>query len=410
MEKVNTAIILDTRSINKDQTHAVRLRITNKGKRKTYLTGIKLTKEEWANVQGDYPRKQYKEYKTILSTIENRAIEVIRSMTTFSFEKFENQFNHGKNTSNDLFTLFENYIQLLKTEQRISTANSYTDALSSFKKFASYLKRKKIYPEQINPIWLKKFEDWKVNDGASPSTAGIYLRYLRNIINIEIDKGNFSKDDYPFGKRKYQIPASRNIKKALSIKEIEKLNRYEPVSIPEGKAKALWFFSYLANGMNMKDIANLRFKQISEKSIIFYRSKTKLSTKMDNKPILVPLLPQIKTIIDKWGQKEKNGNNFIFDILSAEDDLETQNKKIKQATKNTNKYLKRIAQRIGINSNLTTYVARHSYATVLKRSGAPIEFISESLGHKDLKTTENYLDSFEDETREKYQRKLLDFS
>ncbi|OYX08653.1 MAG: hypothetical protein B7Z16_18990, partial [Algoriphagus sp. 32-45-6] len=52
---------------------------------------------------------------------------------------------------------------------------------------------------------------------------------------------------------------------------------------------------------------------------------------------------------------------------------------------------------------------RHSFATVLKRSGAPTEFISESLGHKDLRTTENYLDSFEDNVKESFQKQLLNF-
>ena len=82
--------------------------------------------------------------------------------------------------------------------------------------------------------------------------------------------------------------------------------------------------------------------------------------------------------------------------------------KIKQATKTINKYCKRIGEELEIETKITTYTARHSFATVLKRAGAPIEFISESLGHKDLKTTENYLDSFENETRQVYQRKLLD--
>ena len=72
--------------------------------------------------------------------------------------------------------------------------------------------------------------------------------------------------------------------------------------------------------------------------------------------------------------------------------------------------MKNIGNDLGINIKLTTYSARHSFATALKRSGAPTEFISESLGHKDLKTTENYLDSFEDDMKESYQRQLLNFT
>ena len=71
--------------------------------------------------------------------------------------------------------------------------------------------------------------------------------------------------------------------------------------------------------------------------------------------------------------------------------------------------MKRIGEKLELDLKLTTYSARHSFATVLKRSGAPVEFISESLGHKDLRTTENYLDSFEDEVKEQYQRQLLNF-
>ena len=78
-----------------------------------------------------------------------------------------------------------------------------------------------------------------------------------------------------------------------------------------------------------------------------------------------------------------------------------------QFIKTINKYMKRIGTEIGYDKPLTTYAARHSYATILKRSGAPLRFISESLGHKSLLTTESYLDSFEDETRRKYAEMLV---
>jgi len=71
--------------------------------------------------------------------------------------------------------------------------------------------------------------------------------------------------------------------------------------------------------------------------------------------------------------------------------------------------MKQIGEALEIDKPLTTYAARHSFATVLKRSGASIEFISESLGHKNVQTTENYLDSFELETKLEMQKSLLNF-
>ena len=63
--------------------------------------------------------------------------------------------------------------------------------------------------------------------------------------------------------------------------------------------------------------------------------------------------------------------------------------------------MKEVAKAQGISQPVTTYSARHSFATVLKRSGASTEFISDALGHSNLNTTKNYLASFEDETLQK---------
>ncbi|MBR8840981.1 MAG: tyrosine-type recombinase/integrase, partial [Stigonema ocellatum SAG 48.90 = DSM 106950] len=82
---------------------------------------------------------------------------------------------------------------------------------------------------------------------------------------------------------------------------------------------------------------------------------------------------------------------------------------VRQFTKTINKYMGRIAQSLGMDKDVTTYTARHSFSTVLKRSGAPIEFISESLGHQDIRTTESYLDSFEDDVKLQYANALTAF-
>ena len=159
----------------------------------------------------------------------------------------------------------------------------------------------------------------------------------------------------------------------------------------------------------MKDIARLQYKNISTTSISFIREKTRRATKQNARPILVMMLPEIKKIINKWGTKPASPNTYVFGILDESDDALRQFKKVQGITKIINRYMKRIGNGLGISSKLTTYSARHSFATVLKRSGAPIEFISESLGHADLRTTETYLGSFEDSARKIFQKQLLNF-
>jgi len=71
--------------------------------------------------------------------------------------------------------------------------------------------------------------------------------------------------------------------------------------------------------------------------------------------------------------------------------------------------MKKIARKIGINENISTYMARHTYATIMKNSGQPIAFIAEQMGHANIQTTENYLASFGSEQRKQAAKELTDF-
>lgn len=406
---VTTGVILDKRNLRKDDTYAVKLRVTHKRQQQYYPINVFLTVEDWEKTQQKNPRKGYKEDKFYFNEIEQRAIDIIKKLHPFSFTSFERKFNQDSELQKDALILIENYIIFLRYEERFGTAQSYNDALKSFKNFLKTQKRKKIMVWNITPEWLKKYEKWMTEMGRSPTTIGFYLRNLRAIINMAIENGSLDKEEYPFGKRKYQIPSSKNIKKALKIIDIKKIVNYKPSNEYEAKARDLWLFSYLSNGLNVKDIANLQYKNIKDNKIAFIRAKTKNTTKHEQRKITVPINAEIKKIIKKWGIKNTNPDTYIFGIINNDDNLEKQYWKIKQATKIINKHMKHIGEELEITVKITTYTARHSFATVLKRSGAPIEFISESLGHKDLKTTENYLDSFEDDVKEAYQKKLLDF-
>ncbi|MBN1185682.1 MAG: site-specific integrase [Bacteroidales bacterium] len=407
---VTTAIILDTRKKRKDETYTVKLRVTYNRMQKYYPLGVHLTPEEWEKTLQPNPRGDNKDNKVFFNKIEHRAIEVIKELEPFSFQAFEKKFNQKAAPKKDVFYLLQEYSGELTKQERLTTAESYRSTLKSFKEFIKDTRKTKLMLADITPEWLSKYEKWMVENESSITTIGIYLRNLRTIINKAIEEGNLSNEFYPFGKRKYQIPSGKNIKKALTLNDIKKIVEYKTATPAEDKAKDLWLFSYLCNGANVKDIVKLQYRNINHKNITFIRSKTERATKSNQKPIVVMLLPEIRAIMDKWGVTSKEPENYVFGIISETDSPQTVLAKIKQATKTINKYMKRIGESLGFDLVLTTYSARHSFATVLKRSGAPIEFISESLGHKDLRTTENYLDSFEDDVKESFQKKLLDFN
>ena len=404
---VTTAVYLDTRRLLKDETFPIKLRITHKRKTRLYKTPFSSTKEDFKKItQSRNPKGELKDMKLELADLESEALDIIKKLPSFSFDLFEKKYNSDKGDSANLFFQFETIIINLRKEERIGSAITYLYARNSIKNFHS---KNYLDIHNITPQFLKEYERWMQKGGKSLTTVGIYLRCVRHLFNKAIDEEAITKQLYPFGKNKYQIPAPRSIKKALTLKELKLLYEYDAEEgSPEQMYRDLWFFSYLCNGMNIKDICLLKHKDIQGKHIYFNREKTKNSNR-NSKPVDVVIIDEIQSILDKWATKKLTPADYLFPFLkknqSATQIIET----TKQLVKMINKYIRLIAAKVGIEKNITTYWARHSYATVLKRSNVSLAYISEALGHKNLKTTESYLDSFEDDTKRVIANKLLKF-
>ncbi len=419
LDNATVKVVLKTGKIwlNAKGEYPVKLRITHGGKQKFYtVKGESATKDEFTAIMNPKSKGERKSKREKFEAIEARAKNAIEDLKEFSFEAFEQKYLPQKQQNNSTIQdYFEDKAIALDKVNKRQTATLYRATIKSLEHFDKNISFKK-----ITPTYLKKYEDWFVLEGKTPqkkgaekkggsyTTVGIYMRNLRYIINRAIN--NNVAIEYPFGKKdddKYSIPDSNNKKKALTIQDIEKLFSYKPTDRNEYLALNYWLFSYLCNGMNMADVANLKFSNIKQDNIEFIRQKTKDTTK-DKTFIKVLLTPEVQEIIDNLGNEQKP-DNYIFPIYSIGDTEQVKFNRLKQHIKNTNKYIKRVAEKIGINENITTYWARHSYSTVLKRSGAPIEFIGEQLGHQDIKTTKSYLDSFEDEQRAMYSANLTNF-
>ena len=165
-------------------------------------------------------------------------------------------------------------------------------------------------------------------------------------------------------------------------------------------AKDYWLFLYLCNGMNVKDFCLLKWENIDGNMLNYSRAKTQRSKK-ESSTISVALKPETMEIIRKWGKPSISKEFYIFPHLNQKMDATRQRVVYQQLTKVINKYTKQIATELKLNKSVTTYYARHSFATVLKRSGSKIEMISELLGHSSVNVTESYLDSFENDQIQK---------
>ncbi|MBK9299107.1 MAG: site-specific integrase [Bacteroidetes bacterium] len=409
--KPNATIILDKRRPKKTGLYPTRLRITNMRELRHYPTGIDLTEADFTMVFNPQfvgkdilpaQKKKLQEYRFKLDGIRVHANQILMQQNFFSFEKFE-ELMFSKNLKiENVYNFYDRVINAMAEKGHHGTAGNYTSSMKSLQRF-----RPKLEFKDVTPKFLNDFETWFIGKGRSISTVGIYMRPLRAILNIAIEEKYMNKDDYPFGKRRYQIPASKNVKKALSLEEIRKIYFYEP--LPNTwwqRAQDMWLFSYFANGINMKDIALLKKENIEGDYLRLVRAKTQHTNRAASKQISIYLTDDLKRIIKRY---ESPDCDYLFRVLDKNTDSIKQHKLIKQFVKMVNDYIGRIAKEVGIDKHITTYHARHSFATVLKRSGASTEMISESLGHSSMSTTASYLDSFEDETKRDMMKALKNF-
>ncbi|MEI8202421.1 MAG: site-specific integrase [Bacteroidota bacterium] len=392
--------ILDQRRPNKEKLFPIRYRITQNRKQFYYGTGMYCSISDWKDI--DSKKTESIKLRNSIkkghdSMKDNIEIVLENNNQLFSFEKFNNLTK--KNLSDTINSAFLAKIESTKVAGKIGTSIFYGCALQSIIKF----KDDKIKFPDITVTWLEKYRDYMINNGASYTTVGMYCRAIRSILNEAIKAGTIREREYPFGKGKFEIPTGEGRNMALTIQQVGELMRTD-VSITESKYRDLWFFSYLCNGINIADLCRLKHSDIKSDIISFYRQKT-INTLKKKVKIEAVMLPQMKQIIERWNEGKKQ-SEYLFPFLNGIADPVQIKKTVQNVTRMINEHIKRIAMRIGINE-ISTYTARHSYATVLKRSGTSISFISESLGHTDTKTTQSYLDSFEKDEQIKNANKLI---
>ena len=405
---ITVSAFFDTRRAIGDEKqpvgkYPVKIRVRYKRDRKDYVTGKNLTVEEWDRLSETKSVKFVKlrgdiqaSFKIVDSIVENLYHE-----DKFTFETLNLRL--GKCTSDTLNTALRAKTEALKNDGAIGNMWLYQSAIRSVELFAG----NKISFDNITVEWLKRYEKHLLSEGKSYVTVSMYIRCIQAVVNDARRAGVIKESQYPFGKGRYEIPTGEGRKLALSLQQIGKIVTYSDGLETTERYRDLWFFSYLCNGINFGDMLQLRYKDIEGDEVCWYRTKT-MRTSKNKKKICATLTTEMQAIIDKWGNTDKKPDNFIFPYLTGSETPIQKKMIIHDVIKRTNKRLKVIGAAVGIDG-LSTYTARHSYATVLKRSGANIAFISESLGHSDLKTTENYLASFEKEERKKNAALLTNF-
>ena len=216
----------------------------------------------------------------------------------------------------------------------------------------------------------------------SPNTTSFYMRILRSHYYQGVEDGLFFSITDPF--RRVFTGVCKTKKRAISKNEFSQLIQAE---LPKKLqfAKDLFLFSFYTRGMSLIDIAQLKRENIFKDEIRYCRRKT-------GQLIKINIEPCIREIIDKYSNM--SGSNLIFPIMEKNG----QRLQYNTSLKNINNNLLKISKLLNFNCRLTTYVARHTWASVAKWGGIPTSVISECMGHTSERTTQIYLSTIEQES------------
>ena len=399
---MNTSIkiVLDSKAMSNSQ-HTVYLRIIKNRRTKKIALGMKCDKSHFQNEQFVKGHPQYKEQNKVLVALKARAEEIVRDFTVkgydFDLSEFEKKFK-GKSEIKDysLPAFYEEIINEFERAGRMSYAKSFKDTRNSFIKFAG----KNITFKEISPLLIEKFELFLRENNSKNGGVAFKMRHLRSFFNIAIRRGLMEKANYPFEIYKISKIKLDSNKIAIDIEDFKKLRDVDLSQRPDLlEAHNYFMFSFYTRGMNFADMANLKWTNINNGRISYKRSKT-------NHRFNILVSKETQDILDFYRTKYPSAD-YVFPILLKNDLTPKQIHYRKQKVlQRYNSKLKEIATVAQVNQNLSSYVFRHSFATIHKQLGTSIEIISEMMGHSNVDITKSYLKDFGDEILDFESQKL----
>lgn len=296
-------------------------------------------------------------------------------------------------------------IEFLSFAEELRTGFKDQGSLQRYKNYGTVLNKlrdfwpkKKIYFDDIDVEFLRRFENHLVSKyGNAVNTVGNNMKKIKRVFNVAINEEKIAADMYPF--RIYKIPSEPVTKSKLTqneIKAIEELDLKPGTRVFD--AKNIFLFAYYCRGMRFGDAVTLKWSSIKDGYLDYDMRKT-------GKRIYLKLTDHALKILNHYkGEGKPNSTHFVFPLLDHRKDYSNKNylsNQISSKTAIVNKYLKKIRILADIDENITTHIARHSFAQLANKKNVRLLDIKDMLGHSSVDTTMNYLESLGDDHLDK---------
>lgn len=387
---VTITIVLDKRRVKKDGTYPINFRIYYGSKATTRSTKIYVLESYWDDerklIKNGHPKasilnrrltKDFADLQSALLLADDRQIsEFLKPPRVVEVTKEEPKLT--------VYSFANHLIDELKKDNRVGNAWVYQSTVNALKGFHP---SESLTFEQVDFKFLDNYNKFLIRRGVKTNTAFLYIRTLRAFYNKAIKNKLVDRSLYPFHdiKLKGEKTKKRAVDKQL-LKELLGLELEQNTTIWQVRN---WFMlSFYLMGISIVDLALLTKANIKSGRVQFKRQKT-------GKLYDIKVVPQAKMILNYYA--DRSLGDYLVPIINRNTASEQERLRlIKDRTRLANKYLKRIADLLETQETITTYTARHSWATICKKLGFSNEIIAECLGHEfGNKTTAVYLDTFD---------------
>ncbi|GHU57062.1 integrase [Bacteroidia bacterium] len=351
----------------KDKEGVICLQLIHNRKVKLLRTRFHLYPHEWKN--------QPEHIKIGLETELKQLADLIRLLKMRGDYTVEELADLYVNNSFNgyLFPFIDYIVKDLTDNNRRKTASILLTAKKSFERF---LCSQDILLDNIDNELMRKYENWLRIAGVMKNTVSCYMRALRSVYNQAVKRGLTMQKNL-FANIFTRI--DKTVKRAVNEEVIIQLKNMDLSAHSElALARDLFMFSFYMRGMSFVDMANLRKSNVKNGYIVYARSKTKQT-------LTVKIEDCTQEIITRYERQAID--DYLLPIYTA------QNRDNTSQLRNHNKRLKRISEILKLEKSLSSYVSRHTWATLALRKGIPVEVISESMGHENETTTRIYLAS-----------------
>lgn len=376
--------------------------IIHKRVARTVFTDCRVFTSEWNNVSSSV---------ITVGTDERKAyLEMVASKLKWSLERFTKiiagrEKEKADYTVDDIVseynrqpecpTLF-NFIRSMITKKtaakRYGTAKTYRDSLASF---SSFRNGKDITFDDLNEDIINQYEAWMKNKGLKRNSSSCYLRTFKTLYLKAVELG-LTEDKDIF--RHVFTGFATTTKRAISIDAIKAIRKLNLENNPAlAFARDMFMLSLYLQGMAFVDIAYLKKSDIRNGQLQYSRKKT-------GQALTISWEKPMQEIVDAYSHLTKD-TPYLLPIITKQDG--TERKQYERMEHNVNRNLKKIGEMAGLHIPLTTYVARHSWASIMRDMGNDITVVGKGLGHSDIKTTQIYLSTIDNSTVMKANKRFL---